>query len=609
MTMKHNFEQELATVKKRNDPVEQITKEELTWRINELKKCHDDPIYFANNYFRIISPDVNEGRGGLGVIKTYPKQNDLINFFRNYNRCVVLSVRQSGKSTSYNIFCLWYLCFYGTTRIMLLAQREKTAIELLGRLRMAYEYLPAFLKPAIVTYNKSSIEFSNYSKIEAFATASQGSRGASANILIVDECAFIPDNIANDFMASVYPTVSRDKNAKVIFVSTPNGASDKNLFYHTWKIAGDSDPNDINAWQRFRMDWWDVPGRDDAWMKNQLKTIGEERFRQEFGNEFIGSGAIRLFTAPIIENARRNRIVSPQTEVKMASMAGENTWNIRIWDRPKSGHIYIASADIAEGIGGDSSVLFVFDITDMSNIKLALSFANPNISIAEFAALSARMLNCYNCPIFLAEDNGVGAGYLSILNEHYGYRDILKYDNESIGVHSTTKTKMDACLWAKDALDLFNIKLADDNLINQMEVFSRTSSKSVPSYAAIRGEHDDYTLALIWGLYLLKTDVMKRQKRYDILDTKCTSLGTNIITHIVDSDSLNPHFVSQFMEDPLKNELMNGTSGEILIPWWNVDDNTIIQTSREVETSMPFFVIGANDSGYTFDDEPEFGRW
>ena len=609
--MTYNFSEQLASVKKKNDELEQITRDEFVWRAQELKKCRDDIVYFANKYFRIISPDVNEGRGGLGVIKTYSKQEDLLRFFQKYNRVVTLAARQSGKSTSYNIFCLWKLCFFDATNIMLLAQREKTAIELLGRLRMAYEYLPDFLKPSIVSYNKSSIEFAKHSKIEAFATASQGARGTSANIVICDEVAFIPDNVADEFMASVYPVISRDKKSKVIFVSTPNGASDKNLFYHTWKIAGESDSNDIHAWQRFRMDWWDVPGRDEEWKENQIKTIGQERFNQEFGNDFSKTGAIRLFANNVIEDLRKNKKKEPEVTVKITSMDETNVWEAKVWERPKQAHTYIAASDIAEGIGGDSSVLLILDVTNMDNIKLALSFSNANISIAEFASLSARLLNVYNCPLFLCEANGVGAGYISILTNHFKYEDILSFDDKVPGIHSTNKNKMNACLWAKEFFNIYkNVSLADEKLLNQMEVFSRTSSKTNPTYAAIKGEHDDYTLALIWLLYLLKKDVVEKQSRFLPFGIKKTSLGTEVITGLIDTERLGIHIVDQFTKDKLREEIEFGNSKEISVPWWNVDEEPMIQRSQDIVEPIPFVFLGVGESGYdNFDEGPELGTW
>lgn len=434
----------------------------------------------------------------------------------------------------------------------------------------------------------------------------------SHNCLIVDECAFIPDSVADDLMSSIYPVISRDKKSKVIFVSTPNGASNKNLFYQTWKTAGESDPNDINAWQRFRMDWWDVPGRDEEWKQNQIKAIGEERFNQEFGNDFSKTGAIRLFSNNVIEILRKTKQKEPEVNVKISSQDGKNVWNIKVWDRPKLGHTYVAASDIAEGIGGDSSVLLILDVTNMDNIKLALSFANANISIAEFASLSARILNVYNSPLFLAEANGVGSGYLSILLNHFKYEDILSFDkNKTFGIHSTNKNKMNACLWAKEFFNVYqNITLADESLLSQMEVFSRTAGKTNPTYAAIKGEHDDYTLALVWVLYLLNKDVLKNQKRYEIFGTKVTSIGTEIVSRLVDTKCYTMHGIEQFQKDKLKGELESGSSKEISLSWWNSDGGEItIQRSQDTEEPMPFVFIGVGDSGYDMDDELEFGVW
>lgn len=595
-----DFNDQLAVVKKRNTPAEKITKEELAWRLNELKRCRDDIAYFANTYFRVISPDVNGGRGGLGVIKLFPKQEELMNFFKEYNRCIVTASRQSGKSTAYNVFCLWRICFFPNTSIMLLAQEAKTAISLLGRVRMAYEYLPSFLKPSVTTYNKSSIEFANHSNMKAFATASQGSRGASANLLIVDECAFIPNNIADEFMASVYPVISRDKNSKVIFVSTPNGMSDKNLFYHTWKIAGESSPQDKNAWQRFRMDWWDVPGRDETWKENQIKSIGIDRFRQEFGNEFMSSGGSRLLSGNIITELRMKKFKTPEVTIEIESMNTEHVWNVNVWRRPKPGHIYIAGGDIAEGIGSDKSALLIFDITDMSNVELALSFSDNHISISEYVALAARLLNCYNCPPYLAEDNGVGAGALSLFNDHYHYSDIVSYDDKGPGIHSSSKNKMLACMWTKDLLSLDEISftLGDELLLSELENMTRSNNKTNPSYSAPRGEHDDLSMAFIWGMMLINPDIL--QKYVTVLDVQTTNLGTKIPTKLLSDAKIKT--VQGFEEDKLRIELEQGTETVLNLHWWNPElGDQDFQTSTS--QSLPAFVVNyVGDEVDLFDD-------
>lgn len=105
----------------------------------------------------------------------------------------------------------------------------------MDRIRRAYEQLPFWIKPGVLVYNKSEITFANMSSIKAFSTSSSGARGTSGNVIIIDEMAFIPKNIIDDFFASVMPVISSSKNSKSIIVSTPNGAS--GLYYELWQQA------------------------------------------------------------------------------------------------------------------------------------------------------------------------------------------------------------------------------------------------------------------------------------------------------------------------------------------------------------------------------------
>ena len=175
-----NENEQLSHIKKVGE-IDNISREEFEYRISEIAKCKRDICYFAEKYFRIISLDY-----GLQIIKPYQKQRELLRFFVNEKRSIILSSRQSGKTTSYTIFALWTLIFNAEQRIMLLANKADTAIEILSRIQLAYEYLPTWLKPAVVVWNKSEIIFSNKSAIKGFATASDSARGYSANCITGD---------------------------------------------------------------------------------------------------------------------------------------------------------------------------------------------------------------------------------------------------------------------------------------------------------------------------------------------------------------------------------------------------------------------------------------
>ena len=293
--------QELASVKK-GPSQEVVSREEYARRVEEIKRCREDICYFAENYFRIVTLD-----NGLQLIKLYPKQKEMLRMMVNEKRLVALASRQSGKSTAYNVFVLWYCMFHSAKAVMMCAQREATAVELLSRIRMAYEYIPEWIKPSVVEYNKKSIEFGNMSSIKVFATKGGGARGNTANVLVLDEFAFVPPNEANEFFASVYPVISSGKNSKVIIVSTPNGA--QGLYYDIWTQANlnTMDPEkNAEGWKPIRIDWFEVPGRDEKWKKQQIASVGIEKWEQEFECQFTSSSFQKLIPSELTDRYRKS---------------------------------------------------------------------------------------------------------------------------------------------------------------------------------------------------------------------------------------------------------------------------------------------------------------
>lgn len=174
------MDQELASIKKPNEQ-EHITKEEFEYRIREIAKCKRDIVYFAEKYFRVINLDK-----GLHVIKLYDVQKEFLRFLVDNNKVICVSGRQQGKSTIYCIFSLWLATFFPEKKIMILANKLSTALELLGRVQLGYSYLPKWLKSATVSINKGELTFSNMSSIRAFASSSDAARGFSANCVFLD---------------------------------------------------------------------------------------------------------------------------------------------------------------------------------------------------------------------------------------------------------------------------------------------------------------------------------------------------------------------------------------------------------------------------------------
>lgn len=220
--------------------------------ILEYKKCMEDPKYFAKNYCKVIHLD-----RGLVNFDLYPYQETMFDHFNNNRFSIVLACRQSGKSISSVAYILWYAIFHTEKNVAILANKGATAREMLARVTLMLENLPYFLQPGTKALNKGSIEFSNNSKILASATSGSSIRGLSINLLFLDEFAFVENDA--QFYTSTYPVVSSGKDTKVIITSTANGIG--NVFHKIWEGA----QQQTNTFIPFRVDWWDVPGRDDAW--------------------------------------------------------------------------------------------------------------------------------------------------------------------------------------------------------------------------------------------------------------------------------------------------------------------------------------------------------
>jgi len=318
-------------LKKANTPVE-FTKEQ----IKEFIKCKQDPVYFAQNYVKIVSLDE-----GLVPFDMYKFQKKLIRNFHNHRFNICKMPRQTGKSTTCVSFLLHYAVFNDNVNIGILANKAATARELLGRLQTAYENLPKWMQQGILSWNKGSMELENGSKILAASTSASAVRGMSFNIIFLDEFAFVPNHIADSFFASVYPTITSGKSTKVIMVSTPHGM---NHFYRMWHDAERGN----NEYVPTSVHWSEVPGRDEKWREQTIKNTSENQFKVEFECEFLGSV---------------DTLINP---AKLRALVYENaiqTGNgLDVYEKPRADHNYLMTVDVARGLGNDYSAFVVFDI-------------------------------------------------------------------------------------------------------------------------------------------------------------------------------------------------------------------------------------------------------
>ena len=469
--------------------------------IREYLKCKDDPVYFTEKYIRIINLDE-----GLVPFEMYPFQEKLVkNFHENrFNICKM--PRQSGKSTTVVSYLLHYALFNDSVNIGILANKAATARELLGRLQTAYEALPMWMQQGIVAWNKGSMELENKSKIVAASTSASAVRGMSFNIIFLDEFAFIPNHIADDFFSSVYPTISSGKSTKVIIVSTPKGM---NHFYRLWHDA----ELGRNEYVTTDVHWSEVPGRDEAWKEQTIKNTSEQQFRVEFECEFLGS--IDTLIAPA-----KLKALSYDDPVGRSN-GGD------IFENPKSEHNYVVTVDVARGVEKDYSAFCVFDVTEFP-YKLVAKYRNNTIKPMIFPSVIYEFAKAYNNAYILCEVNDIGDQVASIINYDLEYQNLLMCSmrgragqvvgqgfsgkKTQLGVKMSKTVKQIGSLNLKSLIESDKLLLCDYDTIAELTTFIQTKN----TFQAEEGCNDDLAMCLVIFAWLVAQDYFKEMTDDDI---------------------------------------------------------------------------------------------
>jgi hypothetical protein len=459
---------------KRDGIVAQWANEEVL----EYARCMKDPAYFAITYCKIISLDE-----GLVPFELYPYQEKMFNEFNANRFNIVLACRQSGKSISSVAYLLWYALFHSEKTIAVMANKGATAREMLGRITLMLENLPFFLQPGCKALNKGSIEFSNNSRIVAAATSGSSIRGMSVSLLYLDEFAFVENDA--QFYTSTYPVVSSGKDTKIIITSTANGIG--NVFHKIWEGASQG----INDFKPFRVDWWDVPGRDEKWKTQTVANTSQLQFDQEFGNTFFGTGDTLINAETLLKLRMKNPV---------RFLEGGD---LKIYEETQSGHEYIMLVDVSKGRGQDYSTFNLIDISSRPFKQVAV-YRNNTISPLLFPNIIYKWANSYNKAYVVIESNDQGSLVTNGL-----YHD-LEYENmhvesaikaNALGVEMTRKVKRLGCSAFKDILENNKLDIVDDDTILEISTFV---AKGV-SYEASSGNHDDLVMNLVMLGYFVST--------------------------------------------------------------------------------------------------------
>jgi hypothetical protein len=483
-------------LKKANTPIE-FTQDQII----EFVKCKNDPVYFAENYVKIVNVD-----RGLIPFEMYEFQKKLIRNFHNNRFNICKMPRQTGKSTTVVSYLLHYAIFNDNSKIAILANKASTARDLLGRLQTAYENLPKWLQQGVLAWNKGSLEIENGSSIVAASTSASAVRGGSYNIIFLDEFAFIPNNIADQFFASVYPTISSGNSTKVIMVSTPHGM---NHFYRYWHDA----ERGKNKYIATEVHWTEVPGRDDKWKADTIANTSEQQFRVEFECEFLGSV---------------DTLISPN---KLRNMVYEDpitrSGGLDVYEKPNSDGDYVITVDVARGVSIDYSAFIVVDITTFPH-KIVAKYRNNEIKPMLFPNIIHETAIAYNNAFVLCEVNDVGDQVASILQYDLEYQNLLMCSmrgragqivgqgfsgkKTQLGIKMSKTVKKVGCLNLKTIIENDKLIFNDYEVISELTTFIQRSN----SFEAEEGCNDDLAMCLVIYAWLVAQDYFKELTDQDV---------------------------------------------------------------------------------------------
>ena len=469
--------------------------------VQEVIKCSEDPVYFIKKYIKIVSLDK-----GLIPFDMYHFQEEMVQKFHDNRFNIAKLPRQSGKSTIVTSYLLWYVLFNDNVNVAILANKAATAREMLQRLQLSYENLPKWLQQGILQWNRGSLELENGSKIMAASTSASAVRGMSFNVIFLDEFAFIPNHIADQFFSSVYPTISSGKSTKVIIISTPHGM---NMFYKLWHDA----ERGTNEYIPTEVHWSEVPGRDDVWKEQTIKNTSEQQFRVEFECEFLGS--VDTLISP-----SKLRIMPYHDPMK------ENR-GLAIFEQSIPNHNYVITVDVSRGVGNDYSAFCVMDTTTIP-YKMVARYRNNEIKPIILPNIVVDVAKNYNNAYILCEVNDIGGQVADIIQFDLEYENLLMAamrgragqqlgqgfsgKKTQLGVKMSTAVKQVGCSNLKALIEDDKLIINDYDTIAELTTFIAKGQ----TFQAEEGCNDDLAMCLVIFAWMAMQTYFKEMHDNDV---------------------------------------------------------------------------------------------
>ena len=440
----------------------------------EFAKCRRDPVYFAANYAKVVSLD-----DGPVLFKPYPYQKRFIKALHTGRKVVGKIFRQAGKSVTCAVYIAWYALFNDHKTACILANKASIAREIFSRVQFIIENLPFWLQQGVVEWNKTSFNLENGSTVFCAASSPSAVRGKSINLLMCDEFGHLAPKLAEEFIASVFPTISSSKESKLIIVSTPKGM---NQFYKLWKDAEAG----LNGFITVEGKWQEHPLRDQKWADEQLAILGKVKFAQEILCSFVGS------SKNLIDGEKIAQIPFIQPEYEREGL--------KMYEAPQKGHMYICTVDVSRGQHLDHSAFIVYDVTKMP-YNIVATFKNNEISTMVYPALIEKTCKQYNDAYALVEINDAGGDVANTLfydleypNLYWTHKDDLVEGAGYPGVRTTKKVKSVGCSVLKELVEQDQLMINSYDIVVEMNNFVAKGA----SYAAEDTQINDDLMSCLW---------------------------------------------------------------------------------------------------------------
>lgn len=488
-------------------------------QVKEILKCREDPVYFIETYCHIVTLDQ-----GLQLFKLYECQKEKVDIIMNNRKVILMEGRQQGKTVTAAACILHYTLFEADKTVAIMANKSTAAREVLGRYQIMYENLPIWMQQGVRTWNKGDVELENNSRVFTSATTTSGIRGKSVNWLYIDEAAIIPNNIAEEFFTSVYPTISAGETTKILLTSTPFG------YNHFWKFWNEAEEG-TNGFVSHFIPYTSIPGRDEKWAEEQQKLLGDVKFTQEVLCDFLGS---------------TNTLVSASTIARLSSQMPSFTKNnLDIYKDPEEGHYYCICVDTSRGIGGDFSAFTVIDITSMP-YKVVAKFRDNKISPMLYPEIIAKVGAEFNNAYVLVETNDIGQQVVDILHSEIEYDNIFTSATEKgkqfltsgfkkvskLGIMTSQRVKRQGCLAFKNLIEEQKLLLFDADIIHEISTFIEKGN----TFQADEGYHDDLIMTLVLFGWLTTqpffSDLMDVNVREGLYKSQMQDIESNLVPYL-----------------------------------------------------------------------------